>query len=307
ESTDLLDDFLDSELSDNTLSTDEAETQKSESLDPFDDLLTSGIEDELESEEQAFDKELDAALDLDKTSDDLDSDAEITELTPVPSEVELEQANEELLDSELTQDSADVKSEKDEDFNRDDFIDDLFGVAPATDALLDDSLETTDEALIDELMSSDSDALTSVEEPASSTEDLVLEDEFDSPSESTQDSADEAIPSAEALSPAEVMSSDESDELDIDSLLSENSMSDVEMPSDEALEPASSVQHEVSPSSLNDISEDDEETVEDWLAEAIDDVESPANIDSDFDFEPKIQGSDQLDDVVESLPEPEPE
>ncbi|MEZ9097768.1 FimV/HubP family polar landmark protein, partial [Vibrio lentus] len=307
ESTDLLDDFLDSELSDNTLSTDETETQKSESLDPFDDLLTSGIEDELESEEQAFDKELDAALDLDKTSDELDSDAEITELMPVPSEVEPEQANEELLDSELTQDSADVKSEKDEDFNRDDFIDDLFGVAPATDALLDDSLETTDEALIDELMSSDSDALTSVEEPTSSSEDLVLEDEFDSPSEPTQASEDEAIPSAEALSPAEVMSSDESDELDIDSLLSENSMSDVEMPSDEALEPASSVQHEVSPSSFNDISEDDEETVEDWLAEAIDDVESSANIDSDFDFEPKIQGSDQLDDVVESLPEPEPE
>ncbi|MEZ9389561.1 FimV/HubP family polar landmark protein, partial [Vibrio lentus] len=307
ESTDLLDDFLDSELSDNALSTDETETQKSESLDPFDDLLTSGIEDELESEEQAFDKELDAALDLDKTSDELDFDAELTELTPEPSVVEPEQANEELLGSELTQDSADVKSEKDEDFNRDDFIDDLFGVAPATDALLDDSLETTDEALIDDLMSSDSDALTSVEEPASSTEDLVLEDEFDSPSEPTQASADEAIPSAEALSPAEVMSSDESDELDIDSLLSENSMSDVEMPSDEALEPASSVQHEVSPSSLNDISEDDEETVEDWLAEAIDDVESPANIDSDFDFEPKIQGSDQLDDVVESLPEPEPE
>ncbi|WP_276329667.1 FimV/HubP family polar landmark protein, partial [Vibrio lentus] len=307
ESTDLLDDFLDSELSDNTLSTDEANEPKAESLDPFDDLLTSGIEDELESEEQAFDKELDAALDLDKTSDDLDLDAELTELAPEPSEVEPEQANEELLDSELTQDSADVKSEKDEDFNRDDFIDDLFGVAPATDALLDDSLETTDEALIDELMSSDSDALTSVEEPASSTENLVLEDEFDSPSEPTQSSADEAIPSAEVLSPAEVMSPDDVDELDIDSLLSDNSMSDVEMPSDEALEPASSVQSEVSPSSLSDISEGDEETVEDWLAEAIDDVESPANIDSDFDFEPKIQGSDQLDDVVESLPEPEPE
>ena len=40
-------------------------------------------------------------------------------------------------------------------FNRDDFIDDLFGVAPATDALLDDALETTDEALIDELLTSD--------------------------------------------------------------------------------------------------------------------------------------------------------
>ncbi len=31
---------------------------KAESLDPFDDLLTSDLEDEFESEEQAFDKEL---------------------------------------------------------------------------------------------------------------------------------------------------------------------------------------------------------------------------------------------------------
>ncbi|MFA0016693.1 FimV/HubP family polar landmark protein, partial [Vibrio lentus] len=303
ENTDLLDDFLDSELSDNALSTDEADATKAESLDPFDDLLTSGIEDELESEEQAFDKELDAALDFGKANDDLDSDAELTQLTPEPSEFEPKQVSdiseasqpsEESSESELTQESADVKSEKDKDFDRDDFIDDLFGVAPATDALLDDSLETTDEALIDELMSSDSDALAPVEEPSPSSEDLVSADEFDSPSESTQ-AADEA------------MSPDDVDELDIDSLLSDNSVLDVEMPSDEALEPASSVSNEVSPSSLNDISEEDEETVEDWLAEAIDDVESPANIDSDFDFEPKIQGSDQLDDVVESLPEPEPE
>ena len=42
---------------------------------------------------------------------------------------------------------------------------DLFGVAPATDALLDDSLETTDEALIDELMTSDdNDLLPAIEE-----------------------------------------------------------------------------------------------------------------------------------------------
>ncbi|WP_146458071.1 hypothetical protein, partial [Vibrio splendidus] len=64
------------------------------------------------------------------------------------------------------QESADVKPENDENFNRDDFIDDLFGVAPATDALLDDSLETTDEALIDELMTSDdNDSLQATEEP----------------------------------------------------------------------------------------------------------------------------------------------
>ena len=287
ESTELLDDFLDSELIADDLSTDETDKQKTESLDPFDDLLTSGIEDELESEEQAFDKELDAAFDLDKASDDLikDSDVEHTQLTSEPSEVEPEQITDitetpqpELvgdasLDSELIQDGADVKPENDEAFNRDDFIDDLFGVAPATDALLDDALETTDEALIDELMTSDdSDLQEAVEEPAEALIDPISEPEQTPLSDVTEALTEENV------------SSVEDDEMDIDSLLSENS--------------------DFEASSLNDISEDDEETVEDWLAEAIDDVESPTNIDSDFDFAPKIQGSDELDDVVESLPEP---
>ncbi|MFA0678468.1 hypothetical protein AB4567_29500, partial [Vibrio sp. 10N.222.51.A6] len=109
------------------------------------------------------------------------------------------------------------------------------------------------------------------------------------------------------------------DELDIDSLLSENSDFDKpvfeervqEETVQQEAEPepkeadaqeqrediAASYEEQVSPSSLNDLSEDDEETVEDWLAEAIDDVESPANVASDFDFEPKIQGSDQFEAV----------
>ncbi|MFA0715702.1 FimV/HubP family polar landmark protein [Vibrio splendidus] len=328
ESTDLLDDFLDSELSDDALSADEADSPKSESLDPFDDLLTSGIEDELESEEQTFDKELDAAFSSDKASDDLikDSDVEHTQLTSEPSEAEPEQITDitetpqqpELvgdapLDSELIQDGADVKPENDEDFNRDDFIDDLFGVAPATDALLDDALETTDEALIDELMTSDdSDSLQATKEPDEASIECALEPEQTSLSDSHE------------LSPEEAVSSVKDDELDIDSLFSENSDFDkpvFEEPTQEdteqqELEPkeadvqhqrediAASTEDQASPSSLNDISEDDEETVEDWLAEAIDDVESPANIDSDFDFEPKIQGSDELENIVESLPEP---
>nr|WP_229648839.1 FimV/HubP family polar landmark protein [Vibrio splendidus]MCC4878964.1 ATPase [Vibrio splendidus] len=329
ESTDLLDDFLDSELSDDALSADQADSPKSESLDPFDDLLTSGIEDELESEEQTFDKELDAAFGSDKASDDLikDSEVEHTQLTSEPSEVEPEQITDitetpqpELvgdasLDSELIQDGADVKPENDEAFNRDDFIDDLFGVAPATDALLDDALETTDEALIDELMTSDdSDSLQATEEPAEASIESALEPE------------QTALSDSHELSPEEAVSSVKDDELDIDSLLSENSDFDkpvFEEPTQEdteqqELEPkeadvqhqrediAASTEDQASPSSLNDISEDDEETVEDWLAEAIDDVESPANIDSDFDFEPKIQGSDELENIVESLPEPEP-
>ncbi|MFI3276079.1 FimV/HubP family polar landmark protein, partial [Vibrio sp.] len=334
DSTDLLDDFLDSELLADDASTDEASEKDTESLDPFDDLLTSGIEDELESEEQTFDKELDAAFDFDKVSDEpiKNSDVETTPLPLEPSEAEPEQAedvretsqpeqiNDESLDSELVQDSSependDVKPQNDEAFNRDDFIDDLFGVAPATDALLDDSLETTDEALIDELMTSDdSDVLEAIEEPV---EGLVQEPSEKS-SEPEQTSSSDVLDSL----PEETEPSVEDNELDIDSLLSENS--DVEESAfaeleQEALEPratdtpdsheeiAPSFENQTSTASLSDISEDEEETVEDWLAEAIDDVESPVNIDSDFDFEPKIQGSDEFEDVVESLPEPEPE
>ncbi|MEC7306595.1 FimV/HubP family polar landmark protein [Vibrio crassostreae] len=327
ESTDLLDDFLDSELSGDELS---ADVQESESLDPFDDLLTSGIEDELESEEKAFDKELDAAFGFNNVNEEpeKDSDVALTPLTSETSDVEPEQASDiseitqpeivrdESLDSELIQESADVKPENDENFNRDDFIDDLFGVAPATDALLDDSLETTDEALIDELMTSDdNDSLQATEEPVEPSIENTVEPEQASLSDSNQASADETA------------SSVEDDELDIDSLLSENS--DFDKPAFEervqeetaSLESelkeadvqeqrediAASFEEQASPSSLNDISEYEEETVEDWLAEAIDDVESPADVASDFDFEPKIQGSEQFEDVVESLPEPEPE
>ncbi|SBT12074.1 FimV/HubP family polar landmark protein [Vibrio celticus] len=330
DSTDLLDDFLDSELSDDGLSADEADAPKAESLDPFDDLLTSGIEDELESEEKAFDKELDVAFGFANGNDEpeMGSDVDLTPLTSEKSEVEPEQASDisetpqseavsdESLDSELIQESADVKPENDEDFNRDDFIDDLFGVAPATDALLDDSLETTDEALIDELMTSDdNDSLPATEEPAEPSLENTVESEQAHFSNSNEVSSEESA------------SSVEDDELYIDSLLSENSDFDKpdfeervqEETAQQEPEPkeadvqeqrediAASFEDQASPSSLNDISEDDEETVEDWLAEAIDDVESPANIDSDFDFEPKIQGSDEFEDVVESLPEPEPE
>ncbi|MFA0516087.1 FimV/HubP family polar landmark protein [Vibrio sp. 10N.222.55.E8] len=324
ESTDLLDDFLDSELSDDELL---ADASKSESLDPFDDLLTSGIEDELESEDKTFDKELDAAFGLDNANEEPEKDSDV-ELTPLTSEGEPEQdpdisetpqpevVTDESLDSEMTQESSDIKPENDEAFNRDGFIDDLFGVAPATDALLDDSLETTDEALIDELMTSDdNDLLPAIEEPVEPSIDNTVEPEQASLLDSDEVSAQETA------------SSVEDDELDIDSLLSENSDFDKpdfevrvkEETAQQEPEPkeadvqeqrediAVSFEDQASPSSLNDISEDDEETVEDWLAEAIDDVESPANIDSDFDFEPKIQGSDEFEDVVESLPEPEPE
>ncbi|MFA0521564.1 hypothetical protein AB4501_31900, partial [Vibrio sp. 10N.222.55.E8] len=75
ESTDLLDDFLDNEWSGDELSSDGDDDQQLEPLDPFDDLLTRGIEDELESEEQTFDKVLDAAFDFDKANDDLIKDS----------------------------------------------------------------------------------------------------------------------------------------------------------------------------------------------------------------------------------------
>ncbi|MEZ9187808.1 FimV/HubP family polar landmark protein [Vibrio sp. 10N.286.52.F8] len=220
ESTDLLDDFLDSELSDDELL---ADASKSESLDPFDDLLTSGIEDELESEDKTFDKELDAAFGLDNANEEPEKDSDV-ELTPLTSEGEPEQdldisetpqpevVTDESLDSEMTQESSDIKPENDEAFNRDGFIDDLFGVAPATDALLDDSLETTDEALIDELMTSDdNDLLPAIEEPVEPSIDNTVEPEQASLLDSDEVSAQETA------------SSVEDDELDIDSLLSENS------------------------------------------------------------------------------------
>ncbi|CAH6879641.1 ATPase [Vibrio chagasii] len=336
ESTDLLDDFLDDDVDDakftlesdetldellgSELSDDENGEQATESLDPFDELLTSGIEDEIEPEVQAFDKELEAAFDFDKQSDEVSSlaDADVESLLAEPStapeflespEAELEQPasteqapsledielNDELASTEAIENSTEPEL-KDEAaaFNRDDFIDDMFGVAPATDALLDDALETTDEALIDELMTPELDQV--VEEA------------------SEQQAQSDVIEPAVGDTKPEV----ESDELDIDSLLSENTSVDEFEQEHPELEPspelgsseeiATSFESEAtSPASLGDISDDDEDTVEDWLAEAINDVESPSNIDSDFDFEPKIQGSEEFDNVVESLPEPEPE
>ncbi|MFA0568593.1 hypothetical protein, partial [Vibrio gallaecicus] len=62
---------------------------------------------------------------------------------------------------------------------------------------------------------------------------------------------------------------------------------------------------------LSGVSEENEDTVEDWLSEAIDDVESASDFEADFDFTPEIQGNEQFDEpeqtVEESLPEPEPE
>ncbi|MFM2608614.1 FimV/HubP family polar landmark protein [Vibrio chagasii] len=313
ESTDLLDDFLDDDVNDakftlesdetldellgSELSDDENGEQATESLDPFDELLTSGIEDEIEPEVQAFDKELEAAFDFDKQSDEVSNlaDADVESLLAEPStapSLEDTELNDELASTEAIENSTEPEL-KDEAaaFNRDDFIDDMFGVAPATDALLDDALETTDEALIDELMTPELDQV--VEEA------------------SEQQAQSDVIEPAVGDTKPEV----ESDELDIDSLLSENTSVDEFEQEHPELEPspelgspegiATSFESEAtSPASLGDISDDDEDTVEDWLAEAINDVESPSNIDSDFDFEPKIQGSEEFDNVVESLPEP---
>ncbi|EDK28312.1 hypothetical protein VSWAT3_15249 [Vibrionales bacterium SWAT-3] len=320
ESTDLLDEFLDDENNDtelaldsdetldellgSELSADEDDQSATESLDPFDELLTSGIEDEIESEEQAFDKELEAAFDFDTPNDDVSSlaEADIESLLSEPSavseptEAELDEpvvAEPVVAEPAPQVDDIELNDEAAA-FNRDDFIDDMFGVAPATDALLNDPLDTTDEALIDELMTPELDA--------------HVEEVSEQPAES-----DVIEPAVEDTNP-EI----ESDELDIDSLLSENTSVDVFEQEQPDLEPspelgspeeiATSFESEAtSPASLGDISDDDEDTVEDWLAEAINDVESPSNIDSDFDFEPKIQGSEEFDNVVESLPEPEPE
>ncbi|MEZ9417776.1 hypothetical protein AB4189_26995, partial [Vibrio sp. 10N.286.49.E1] len=124
------------------------------------------------------------------------SEAEPEQITDITETPQPELVGDASLDSELTQDGADVKPENDEAFNRDDFIDDLFGVAPATDALLDDALETTDEALIDELMTSDdSDSLQATEEPAEASIESALELEQTSLSDSHELSPGEAVSS----------------------------------------------------------------------------------------------------------------
>ncbi|MEX7539339.1 hypothetical protein SGI37_20195, partial [Providencia rettgeri] len=95
-------------------------------------------------------KELEAAFDFDKANEEpiKGSSVETTQSTSEPSEVEPAQAAEvsetsqpepvsdEPLDleptqasSELEPESDDVTPQNDEAFNRDDFIDDLFGVA----------------------------------------------------------------------------------------------------------------------------------------------------------------------------------
>ena len=330
DSTDLLDEFLDDEInntelaldSDETLDellgsellADEGDQSATESLDPFDELLTSAIEDEIESEDKAFDKELEAAFDFDTPNDNVSSlaDADIESLLSEPStapeyslaeldkpvvaepepQVDDIELNSELVNREATENTTEPKLKNDEAaFNRDDFIDDMFGVAPATDALLNDPLDNTDEALIDELMTP---------EP-----DVHVEGASEQPAQS-----DVIEPAVEDTKP-EI----ESDELDIESLLSENSSVDEfeqEQPERDPAPELGSLEEiatgfeseATSPASLGDISDDDEDTVEDWLAEAINDVESPSNVDSDFDFDPKIQGSEEFDDVVESLPEP---
>ncbi|MFA0568594.1 FimV/HubP family polar landmark protein, partial [Vibrio gallaecicus] len=153
DSTDLLDDFL-SESSDDdipSISLDSDETldellgddltdggsEDAGSLDPFDDLIGSDIEDS-------------EPLDI-----DLEEESKPTE-QPESSSAELELPEEleaETLKSEEL--SLDDDSEDDIEFNSEEFIDDLFEVAPQADPLLDDTIEPSSETVTNDINSID--------------------------------------------------------------------------------------------------------------------------------------------------------
>ncbi|WP_146489609.1 hypothetical protein, partial [Vibrio cyclitrophicus] len=95
---------------------------------------------------------------------------------------------------------------------------------PSADSLLDDLLETTDEALIDELMTSGGSGVLEANE--AQVEESI--EQVSEPDQTPSSDIQEALPE-ETASPVE-----ENDELDIESLLSENS--DVEEPAFTELE-----------------------------------------------------------------------
>ncbi|MDK9764783.1 ATPase, partial [Vibrio sp. D420a] len=345
-STDLLDDFLDdddtplsldddetldellgNDLSDSSLP--EPETQEeSESLDPFDDLLTSGIDDlepeqDTQPEEPSFEQSLSSALEEapetpEASLDELDP-FETAEAPEPEEDAEPEVAAElesEALEAESPVDDIEVTDEptapveqESKDFNRNDFIDDMFDIAPQADALFDehtqqeDSIATDDstleatsetqatdqEAAIDEDMLA-SPQVESVEQDIASAVEPELE-EFDPELEAF----DEPTPSADLEESVEELLSQPEPEVqptlnDLEDVLA----ADLEQETSQQFTEEQSV-------------EDSTELEDDWLSAAIDDVESPQELESDFDFAPKIEASEPQLDMEDSLPEPEPE
>ena len=270
-STDLLDELLLDESGDNdtdkldiSLDSDEtldellgeelsADAEDSESLDPFDELLTEGIEDS-----GSFEAQLESAMEPNEIAESVEESTTLEEGVIDESLQESEpQHDSEAFDVDSDTQDAEAPdlveeqlTEEETEFNSEDFIDDLFEVAPETDALLDDvqAAPENSETPEQEIQSSN-------EQSASDLGNAPLQPEF-SPSEEHEET-----PVFE------------------DAQVGELTEQNVEEP--------------------------EEESVEDWLSEAIDDVESTPDFSADFDFTPEIEGSEsiELDDseVVEPV------
>ncbi|WP_017052449.1 FimV/HubP family polar landmark protein, partial [Vibrio genomosp. F6] len=153
--SDTLDELLSSEL------TDLSEDSVSANAEPSVGEKASDVT------EPSFDEIFNSAI---ETNEQPEHEAPVVS-NEVSSDSELDENSTELLDELLLDDSDDdsseesltsSESESESAFDRDDFIDDLFNAAPETDALLDDVIETTDQALADEL---DADLIVPEPEP----------------------------------------------------------------------------------------------------------------------------------------------
>ncbi|MDK9797149.1 FimV/HubP family polar landmark protein, partial [Vibrio sp. D449a] len=335
EDDETLDELLSNDFSESALSDDQSD-EESASLDPFDDLLTSGIDDldsaqeselakeaepaqmpepeAVTTEEVSFEQSLSSALEetsettdkVEPASQDVDSfeEQQEPELSQEP-QVEAEPIAPEALQ---TDNDVDVQDEvvppsepANKDFNRNDFMDDMFDIAPQADALFDE--HNTQEPMVE----SDD---TSSDSPQASTSEQT------EPLEELQGELEQQSESAEEVSPE--LNKQSGDLEEVESLLSQQEPDLVPTQNDleRALAPeqdtlTSMLEDDIDPfeqveASPQQATEEQVELEDDWLSCAIDDVESPQEMDSDFDFLPQIEASEPQLDVDESLPEPEP-
>ncbi|MEF1229379.1 ATPase, partial [Vibrio fortis] len=234
-STDLLDDFLDDD--DTPLSLDDDETldellgndlsdsslpepetkEESESLDPFDDLLTNGIDDlepeqDTQPEEPSFEQSLSSALE--ETPDT--PEASLDELDPfetaeapepeedaeeeVAAELESEalEAESPVDDIEVTDEPTATVEQESKDFNRNDFIDDMFDIAPQADALFDEHTQQEDSIASDDSTLEATSETQATDQEASIDEDMLASPQVESVE---QDVASAVEPELEEFEP----------------------------------------------------------------------------------------------------------
>ncbi|MEZ9056905.1 FimV/HubP family polar landmark protein [Vibrio pelagius] len=329
EEDETLDELLGNDLSESSLLESEAE-ETSESLEPFDELLTSGIDDldleqDVQSEESSFEQSLSSALEeTAETSEASLGELEHSETTEVPElkeDSDQESAAErqsEALETESSLDGAEVRDEptvpveqESKDFNRNDFIGDMHDIAPQADALFDESTQHSDIAASDDAALETASVTEVTDESA-----IIDEDKLASPNVDNLDhdiASVEESPSQESESEPELEAFDESlpsEDLQesFEELLSQPEPEVKSTPNDLEDVLDADVEQQTPPQVTDEQAlEDSTELEDDWLSAAIDDVESPQAVESNFDFAPKIEASEPQLDMEDSLSEPEPE